>query len=498
MGLRCGTLSQPVVSATKIWAVAGALPLFSMAAQADVTISASTTMNMVCTSGVCSPTAKKAVLNVTALENLLASGDVTVTTAGSSHVQAHNIDIAAPISWSDSSTLTLDAYQSIAADRPVDVAGPGSLAILTDDGGKGGTFSFGNKGHITFENLAGGLSINHATFTLVGDIHTLASYIAASPGGDFALANSYDAKADGTYNAAPIATTFSGIFEGLGNTISDLSINDPVKSHNVGLFAIVGSGGTINDIHLTHASVKGYKATVGAVAGVSGDTPDGAALNAVSVTGFVSDVRRGAVGGVVGLSYGTIISNSVSEAKVEGGDQTGGLVGENAGVIQFSFATGPVSSHSTFGVDGAFVGGLAGVNTGYTMNSYATGAVSTGKKGAAGGLVGYNLSDPGGGYIEYSYSTGAVTGGPATSLGGLVGYDVDAGHITDAYWDTDTSGITNPAQGTGNVANDPGITGLTTIQLQSGLPQGFDPAVWHESAAINGGLPYLLVNPPPK
>jgi hypothetical protein len=37
---------------------------------------------------------------------------------------------------------------------------------------------------------------------------------------------------------------------------------------------------------------------------------------------------------------------------------------------------------------------------------------------------------------------------------------------------------------------------LTTEQLQSGLPAGFDPTIWGENAGINGGLPYLLNNSP--
>ena len=45
----------------------------------------------------------------------------------------------------------------------------------------------------------------------------------------------------------------------------------------------------------------------------------------------------------------------------------------------------------------------------------------------------------------------------------------------------------------GNVS---GITGLTTVQFQSGLPAGFDPAVWAQSPGINNGFPYLIANPP--
>ena len=78
----------------------------------------------------------------------------------------------------------------------------------------------------------------------------------------------------------------------------------------------------------------------------------------------------------------------------------------------------------------------------------------------------------------------------------LSGSDGEGGTISDVYWDTTTSGITNLGEGAGNIANDPGITGETTAQLQAGLPPGFDPSIWAEDPSINGGLPYLIANPP--
>jgi hypothetical protein len=82
-------------------------------------------------------------------------------------------------------------------------------------------------------------------------------------------------------------------------------------------------------------------------------------------------------------------------------------------------------------------------------------------------------------------------------VGGLIGDDgSQSGSLSDDYWDTTTSGITNLSQGAGNEANDPGITGLTTVQFQAGLPAGFDPSVWGENENIINGLPYLLANPP--
>jgi hypothetical protein len=73
-------------------------------AQASVEISTDPTQNMNCSGGVCSPTAKKAFLNVTDLAGMLSSGDVKVTSASI----AMDIDIKA--------TLT---RQKIAHAKPV-------------------------------------------------------------------------------------------------------------------------------------------------------------------------------------------------------------------------------------------------------------------------------------------------------------------------------------------------------------------------------------------
>ena len=43
-----------------------------------------------------------------------------------------------------------------------------------------------------------------------------------------------------------------------------------------------------------------------------------------------------------------------------------------------------------------------------------------------------------------------------------------------------------------------GVTGLTSKQLRSGLPDGFDPSIWAEDKKINNGFPYLINNPPEK
>jgi hypothetical protein len=169
------------------------------------------------------------------------------------------------------------------------------------------------------------------------------------------------------------------------------------------------------------------------------------------------------------------------------------LVGDaQGGTYRQSFATGAVT-----GGDEANVGGLMGefVEGGIITDSYATGAASGGQDANVGGLVGDNYY----GSMVSSYSTGSVTGQAGSYLGGVIGYDQSsARELTNTYWDTATSGITNLSQGAGNVPNDPGIEGLSSTQLQSGLPQGFRHEIWKEKVNINNGFPYLIANAPVK
>ncbi len=561
--------------------LATAFALNAPTAQAAVTISSSPTSNMTCSADICSPTAADAVLNAGDLEGLLASGSVKVTTTGSG-VQASDVRITAPFTWAGATTLSLDAYKSISVSRPVTVSGSGGVSLVTNDGGSGGDFSVEEKGRVTFKNLSSALTINGATYALVRSVSQLAAAIVANPSGNFALAKSYDASRNGTYATPPVPTVLSGAFNGLGNTISNLTINDPTENAYVGLFAEIVSGATLANIRLTNESVTGGSGdSIGTstefIGGLAGYAAGGMIAH-VFASGVVTGGTYASVGGLVGIGPGALTDSGTAMTVSNGGlGNAGGLVGGTAGgPVADSYATGNVSgigfvgglvgfnanspiSHSyaagqvTSSDQGTYVGGLAGMNDGNGIDrsfstgavtcqlacgglvgmngagvatstisrSYATGSVSGGE--GAGGLVGFNMS----GMISDSYSTGGVSAqtsgglvaenvnsgaypaiarsyaagvvtGTAGSTGGLIGYDEFTSGIKHAYWDTDTSGITNLSQGAGNVANDPGIKGLTTTQFQSGLPKGFGAKIWAENPDINGGLPYLTANPPPK
>jgi hypothetical protein len=94
------------------------------------------------------------------------------------------------------------------------------------------------------------------------------------------------------------------------------------------------------------------------------------------------------------------------------------------------------------------------------------------------------------------FRSAAISALKHRSRGGFVGGDLGL-DLSDTYWDTDTSGVTNKEGGAGNPKHDSDIEGLSTQQLQLGLPPGFDPSAWSETKNINIGLPYLLANPPP-
>src|ERR1700733_4368407 len=227
-------------------------------ANATVVISAGATRDMNCSGSICVPTSPDAVLSVSDLASYLAMGNFEVSTTGSG-VQANNITIAAPFTWSSSNALALDAYKSIQVERPIAVSGAGGLSIATNDGGSGGEFYFGLKGNISFAATTNDLSVNGVAYTLVATLPALASAIAANPSGNFGLGASYDAGQGGKYHSSPIATTFEGNFSGLGNTISNLRIRNLERLNTTGLFEEIDTKSSVSSIRLAAAKVESHK-----------------------------------------------------------------------------------------------------------------------------------------------------------------------------------------------------------------------------------------------
>ncbi len=458
-------------------------------AQASVEINASPTKNMNCTGGICTPTAKKAVLNTTDLANMLATGDVKVVTGNG----AVTITVSGPFSWTSTHRLTLDAYQTVSFKAPVEVAGTGAVTVKYNDGGTGGDLIFFNGGKLEFWDIKSKLFINNNRYRLAQSIKQIREQIRRRTQ-FIALANSLDLSGI-VYSWSPIADVY-GVVEGLGNTISNLTITAPPENRdNFGLVRTLHQSAQIRNIELLSVNLNiAFGNSIGALVGEEDS-------NAVVANSYVTGqlVANGeSIGGLVGLSYGIITRSRAAVAIstslwADVGGLAGGVIGSCyappcKSQIDRSFAAGSVSA-------GYENGGLVGAAISTAISdSYATGGATGTVKANFGGLVGWKGD---GGSLENSYSTGAVAGGTDAVVGGSVADD-EGGTNNSIYWDLDTSGIGDPSQGAGNVANDPGLTGLTDTQLKSGLPAGFDPTIWAENPTINNGYPYLIANPPPQ
>jgi filamentous hemagglutinin family protein len=327
----------------------------------------------------------------------------------------------------------------------------------------------------TFIRALGGDGLSAGTAYQLTDIYGLQGAGSAGMlGKSYILANDIDASGTANWNSnagfnpiGNVSSRFTGSFDGLGHTISNLTINRPAQV-GVGLF-----GSTIG-AQITRARVVGGS-TIGLnyVGGLIGYSEGGAITGgyaAVDVSG------SSGVGGLVGVNTnGGFITYSTATGTVTGSIEVGGLVGSNThgGFIGYSFATGNVSSSSSQ------VGGLAGSNTigAQVTDSFATGNV-TGNSDV-GGLIGYNQ----GSTVTRSYATtGTVTG--YSHVGGLVGYN-DGGTITGSYATREVfgngagpdvgglvgknSGSISNSYATGDVSGDSNVGGLVGENVAGGV-----------------------------
>jgi hypothetical protein len=240
--------------------LAALLAFVSAPALADVVISTDATQNMSCSGGVCAPTATNAVLNVSDLENYLASGDLSVVTTNSG-IQANNIDITAPFSWSAAHDLKLDAWQSITFTAVVQSSSTSKVSLITNDGGSGGALTFTiSRGRLDTNKVY----INGSAYKMAASLKELAADVNAHPAGNFALSHSTDASKDGTYSSTPIPVKLTGSFNGLGHQIANLKI---ATTGFAGLFGSVAKKGSIASVEIGNASVTATGGAWGAIFG---------------------------------------------------------------------------------------------------------------------------------------------------------------------------------------------------------------------------------------
>jgi hypothetical protein len=383
-----------------------------------------------------------------AQHGFIASGDFTVDQVPSNGqlsnglyvVSAGNITIATALTLPDTNGLTLDAPIGIINfNANVTVAAGGTLTFGAPCGCGDYAFADGVSIDFTGGPSAGAhLIIDGQPYTLLYSMSDVQG-INDSPTtlqGYYALATSLDASSDptswtplgmnaGGYNVRNSGDGFSGIFAGLGHSISNLTVDySGATDALVGLFGY--SSGEIRDVGVTGAAVMGGEhASAGLLVGENHGTIFNAyAAGDVTISGLTGGEGGTAAGGLVGRNgnRGYIVLSHASGNVTVSGDgkdtpdtlklTAGGLVGYNDGDIDQSYAAVDVTGQKDIDV-----GGLAGYSGGGIEDSYATGTVSAGDESVVGGLVGYSEDIE----ISGSYATGDATGGDDSTVGGLVG-----------------------------------------------------------------------------
>jgi hypothetical protein len=213
-----------------------------------------------------------------------------------------------------------------------------------------------------------------------------------------------------SYDCAPIAPdtnnteigfqgiSFTGVFDGNGHTISQLSITG---ASYLGLFGQLESGAQIRNLGVVDVNITGSGDYFGALAGFSRGN-----ITTSYCTGTVSGDRF--VGGLTGRNWGEITA-SYNACEVAGNEDAGGITAGNYGGITNCYNTGAITANRD-------VGGLVGENYGSIATSYSTGAVNGNQR--AGGLVGYNWQDA---------------------------------EVISSFWDMETAGLSASAGGTGKM-----------------------------------------------
>ena len=274
-------------------------------------------------------------------------------------------------------------------------------------------------------------------------------------------------SAEGLYLGSPPHTgPFQGTFQGNGKTIANLYMSSPSRGQTVaylGLFGVVGLTGIIDSVELRNVNIRDQSSngTIGPLAAINyGSIQDSWVTGRIDV----NSKYGGMVGGLVSWNFGSITS-SYANTEISGDAvYVGGLAASNqchsgggCGEIVASYSSGAVSTTSN---NYAYVGGLVGANTGPITASYSLSPVkATGNWASVGGLVGFNYRDTpnsganaGSGTITASYAVGPVVAtGTNSSVGGLVGVVgwTDGGTAVNSYWDTEVSGQSSSALGTG-------------------------------------------------
>ena len=366
-----------------------------------------------------------------AIETQLGSGDVTIeteaySTPSNSSVNTSNnesgtegnITVNSDITWSEATRLTLNAFNNIYMN-----------AIIENTNATDGGVYFQAK------DTTNSVIFDSNAKVIINNAKQL-QWMNTALNGNYELGSDIDLNSISWTKIGNRDSKFTGNFNGLGHTISNLTYNHTVTTgeYYFGLFGYI-LGGFIQNLNLDKFNITAENTNTGSgsdTGALAGQAYSNTTIKNVHVTNSIVSTSRGSGGLVGSLSTGSKIIDSAFEGTVTGGGSTGGLVSTLfKAYIENSYANAAVTS------SGSSAGGLVGYmrilsdSIEAIKNSYAKGTVQGNN---AGGLVGQIGAD--GLTIINSYASNTVTG--TTNAGGIIGYlNNYSASITESYYDNE-------------------------------------------------------------
>ncbi|AUG01143.1 filamentous hemagglutinin [Pseudomonas sp. 09C 129] len=370
-----------------------------------------------------------------------------------------NLSVNKALSWNSGNKLGLTAERGdIQVNAALSATGNGAaLALnaaqggirLNDDvalTGTGASLELNSKnGHslkddksVTLSGADARFSANGESYQVVQNLKQLRD-IENNMNGRYVLGNRITGQ--GSFRTLGEGRSFTGKLDGLGNTISDLSLYSSTAF--VGLFGT--NLGQISNLNLERISASGaystyYNTQVGTLAAVNMGSIRNVKAKDVRVTGAS---HLNSLGGLVALNLNGDIANSSASGLVIGNQYTfamGGLVGENVssagGVAKITNSHANIALRGQMNSGSRGAGGLVGSNRGVIANASSTGTIDlAGANLNIGGLAGENTGD---GSISNSRSSTNVSGSRAGRIGGLVGSN--QGSLANSHASGDVTG----------------------------------------------------------
>ncbi|ODQ34659.1 two-partner secretion domain-containing protein [Burkholderia ubonensis] len=411
-----------------------------------------------------------------------------------------DLTVGGPVSWTSDNALTLTSRKGN-VDLQKTLQATGANASLVVNAADKIRVSdaiklTGDNAHLELNSANGHtLANDKAVVTLSGKnasyrsngedytvLHTVADLrnVDANLNGRYVLGNALDGNG-ANFRSIGGEHTFTGKFDGFGNTIRRLSV---YNTGPVGLFA--SNSGAIGNLVLESISASGASSTdpLVAVGSLVGVNRQGTISNVRVANATVSHAgaRFSRLGGIVGVNEGGVIDRASFSGRLIGNQKTdaiGGIAGvslngRTTARIANSTANVDITAVGTDGLSAYGVGGLVGaLQGGVVEHSSSSGRIAGGRNNFVGGAVGLNLV----GQLDGVTSTVDVSAGAGSVVGGLVGRNA-AGTISRsaAYGRVDATG----ARSVG------GLVGTNDLGARIVDSHAYGDVDGRDSAAIGG------------